>query len=852
MELNNIKTKDISWGEAASALNENFGKIGTDVEKIKNATIKNKGYYASVADLTSAFPSAQIGDYAYVGSQAPYQTWHWTIEGWEKLNDDGGNINVELDNYYPKSDIDGKLSYLASNQGLFLNNNGRSKDLTKIGYYDAIVDVNIELKTSADRYYYYLISYISKDQNSAGIYRYDRELNIKEHYMTLSKVEYVGNLVKLYSGANPLSYIVVDYEKLTANPSGITKDDGVFLNPTVCHYANNYSYTDRLTFVDTPARDGNTESSSGYYRGYTIPLRDLYNKGIRGLLFRGSNHIATSNILSGLVVDKDGNVSSIVKNPNESKNNGWYTVEIKENDDYFKGTYTTSEEGGEVYTPEVVYLLNEYDFIANNVKKLVFCEKDISAFVVRANGRINYTTGEKISSQGYHYSVDIPKGQYDKLYAYFSNNNTGGEANTGYAFYDSEGAYISGGTFTKRAYNTIDVPSNAVLFKNTALTDPNNTCILKTSSSISYRVEYLNQEVGKMKDSALNISDAVVSSVGKDGMRMFVESLLDGEELSAEEFPYCNKLGNQYSVSCKIGTFDKVVFAQGYNNYRGFHIEFSKYDVKVYFDSSLKETQTHGLDIKDFLKFNIQHKDSGRFRISLMTNGGNYSFESSFNTYDMNGLLKLISIGSKLSQVKLSATNDRFRCPIWIFGASYEGVSSSRWVGQCKKMGYFNYLLNGLAGRDSSTTAADLNRAMKFGCPKYLYLTIWGNGSVDSLDTTIESVRSTCEENGITLILTNRPNSLAEDVQNTYVNRKSVIDKYIAMGIRYVDLAEAVSMNESEADGWYDGFLSSDLKHPTELGAQAMAYQVLSDFPEIMQYGLYKDDIMLEDTGTDK
>ena len=114
MELNNIKTKDISWGEAASALNENFGKIGADVEKIKNATIKNKGYYASVADLTSAFPSAQIGDYAYIGSQAPYQTWHWTIAGWEKLNDDGGNINVELNNYYPKPDIDEKLSDLAS------------------------------------------------------------------------------------------------------------------------------------------------------------------------------------------------------------------------------------------------------------------------------------------------------------------------------------------------------------------------------------------------------------------------------------------------------------------------------------------------------------------------------------------------------------------------------------------------------------------------------------------------------------------------------------------------------------------------------------------------------------------
>ena len=151
MELNNIKTKDISWGEAASALNENFGKIGTDVEKIKNATIKNKGYYASVADLTSAFPSAQIGDYAYVGSQAPYQTWHWTIEGWEKLNDDGGNINVDLNNYYPKHDIDGKLTELASevsdvNKIIFGSIPTAEYDVVVGGNYDWKLAVDVDIK----------------------------------------------------------------------------------------------------------------------------------------------------------------------------------------------------------------------------------------------------------------------------------------------------------------------------------------------------------------------------------------------------------------------------------------------------------------------------------------------------------------------------------------------------------------------------------------------------------------------------------------------------------------------------------------------------------------------------------
>lgn len=114
MELNNIKTKDVSWGAAATALNENFSKIDKDMEKVKNATTKNKGYFATDADLKTAYPSAYVGDYAYVGSVAPYQTWQWVDGKWEKLNDDGGSVNVDLNNYYPKSVVDARFSEIAS------------------------------------------------------------------------------------------------------------------------------------------------------------------------------------------------------------------------------------------------------------------------------------------------------------------------------------------------------------------------------------------------------------------------------------------------------------------------------------------------------------------------------------------------------------------------------------------------------------------------------------------------------------------------------------------------------------------------------------------------------------------
>jgi hypothetical protein len=73
-------------------------------------------------------------------------------------------------------------------------------------------------------------------------------------------------------------------------------------------------------------------------------------------------------------------------------------------------------------------------------------------------------------------------------------------------------------------------------------------------------------------------------------------------------------------------------------------------------------------------------------------------------------------------------------------------------------------------------------------------------------------------------------------VQETYAARKAAIEKYKALGVRYVDSANALSSNPSSADGWYNGYLSSDGKHPTSLGFKSLAMQVLQDLPEIMQY----------------
>lgn len=112
MELTKIKSKDISWGHAAQSLNNNFDKIDADVEKLKYATSKVKGFFKNEEDLNKLVPQANEGEIAYIGTTSPYQIWVWSDGKWVNTDETEGSINVNLSNYYDKSEIDEKLHFV--------------------------------------------------------------------------------------------------------------------------------------------------------------------------------------------------------------------------------------------------------------------------------------------------------------------------------------------------------------------------------------------------------------------------------------------------------------------------------------------------------------------------------------------------------------------------------------------------------------------------------------------------------------------------------------------------------------------------------------------------------------------
>ena len=111
MELNQIQSSALNWGEAASSLNQNFSKIGTDMEKMKYATTRNKGYFSSGDALKAAVESANLGDIAYVKTEGfdPYEVWEWASSGWVGTGVAGGDESIDLGDYYNKVDVDTKF-----------------------------------------------------------------------------------------------------------------------------------------------------------------------------------------------------------------------------------------------------------------------------------------------------------------------------------------------------------------------------------------------------------------------------------------------------------------------------------------------------------------------------------------------------------------------------------------------------------------------------------------------------------------------------------------------------------------------------------------------------------------------
>lgn len=104
MELNTISNTG-SWGNSANRLNENFSKVNTEVEKLKNATTKNKGYFTTEEALRAAYPTPTDGTYAWVGTPYPGTVYESTGGAWADTGQVPDTELVNLAEYATKEEV---------------------------------------------------------------------------------------------------------------------------------------------------------------------------------------------------------------------------------------------------------------------------------------------------------------------------------------------------------------------------------------------------------------------------------------------------------------------------------------------------------------------------------------------------------------------------------------------------------------------------------------------------------------------------------------------------------------------------------------------------------------------------
>lgn len=113
MELNSIN-KTGTWSEAADRLNYNFSKTSTEIDKVKQNSVRNKGLFSTEEALHAAVPSPVVGDWAVVGDTIPGPIYDCEIKGkWSPTGTTGGGGSVNLSGILAAEEIDDVTSIIS-------------------------------------------------------------------------------------------------------------------------------------------------------------------------------------------------------------------------------------------------------------------------------------------------------------------------------------------------------------------------------------------------------------------------------------------------------------------------------------------------------------------------------------------------------------------------------------------------------------------------------------------------------------------------------------------------------------------------------------------------------------------
>ena len=193
--------------------------------------------------------------------------------------------------------------------------------------------------------------------------------------------------------------------------------------------------------------------------------------------------------------------------------------------------------------------------------------KDITS-VSFEPGRVSNTTGIA-SGAGRHYKISC-KG-YAQITARIYRSNFGGVSGVGYAFMDAQGAFVAGGSNTESEDDysviTVDIPVNAVEFRNTYASSGELQESIKLSDLTSYEIK----EIAEQVESKAETKDLINTRLGliRDGGKPLKIFFL-GNSFSVQSADYFVKLCKANSIDVTVGiSYIGGATLQAYDKYYG-------------------------------------------------------------------------------------------------------------------------------------------------------------------------------------------------------------------------------------------------------------------------------------------
>lgn len=286
------------------------------------------------------------------------------------------------------------------------------------------------------------------------------------------------------------------------------------------------------------------------------------------------------------------------------------------------------------------------------------------------------------------------------------------------------------------------------------------------------------------------------------------------------------------SMSLRIeGVLSKIKFGRGEGVYKGHYIELDSSTCRVVDETDGELGRyTHGLSLSDGVTY-ISLKSKLTTAELVITNG-KQTFQQEVKWWG-GGEPYIVNKGTTDLLVKLSFMAADCSQQIWMYGDSYFTYDMDLgWPRRLIELGYTNWMADHVPGGGSNGERSlykCFENDLMYGTPKYV---LWclgmndnGTPNINYWGATLYKVATKCQEIGAELILATIPNCSGKD--NTFKN-----DFVRRSGYRYVDIQKVVNTT-AESNVWKEGYAKDGL-HPSEIGANAIAMQVLNDFPEIM------------------